>query len=152
PPITNTLDIALTDGAIVVLSRTGEVSLIDRTGTTQWRHERAAVPGSTVYGKRLAVNLLARLVVSYGPVAEVMRLEDGAPVIALRSAAPITAAAFDRDGRRLATGDATGEIRVWALPGGGPIATCAGHADRIEQLAFSADGAMLVSASDDRDV
>ena len=149
-PVPNTLEIALVDGSVVMVSRDGDVSTIDRSGATRWK--LAAAPGPRALWERIAVSAPARLVARYSTTAEVWRLDDGAPVAALRSAGPIHAAAFDRAGTRLATGDTTGEIRVWSLPSGALLATCAGHTGRIEQLAFSSDGAMLVSASDDRDV
>jgi WD40 repeat protein len=126
--------------------------MLDRSGATHWQVAHTATADPEVTWERVAVNAPARLVVSYSTAAEVRRLDDGAPVVALRGAGPIRAAAFDRAGTRLATGDVTGEVRVWSLPAGTPIATCAGHTGAVEQLAFSSDGSKLLSASDDGDV
>src|SRR5205823_5754418 len=99
-----------------------------------WRFATESRPRG--WWQRVAVNAPARLVARYDTIAEVFRLDDGAPVTTLRSTGAVSAAAFDRTGTRLATGDVTGEIRVFALPDGAQIASCAGHTDRIAQLAF----------------
>ena len=58
-------------------------------------------------------------------------------------------AAFTADGRRVATGELNGTVRVWAVASGRPLATLTGHTGPISDLAFSHDGGLLVSASGD---
>ena len=62
------------------------------------------------------------------------------------------ALAFSADGKRLATGDAKGDIQVWSVEDGRNLLTCLGHEDWIWSVAFSADGRTLASGSSDRTV
>jgi WD40 repeat protein len=41
-------------------------------------------------------------------------------------------------------------VRLWNVRTGRPIATLTGHTDRVNDVAFSPDGATLATASDDR--
>jgi len=68
--------------------------------------------------------------------------------------ADVGAVAFDPAGARLATGDADGLIRVWAVGPGGlePRARVAGHAGGVLALGFSPDGRTLASGGADRAV
>jgi WD40 repeat protein len=67
----------------------------------------------------------------------------------------VEALAFDAQGRRLATGDESGLIRVWSLDEGGGLTLLhdlTGHAGAIHALAFTPDGLTLASGGDDRAV
>jgi WD40 repeat protein len=71
------------------------------------------------------------------------------------SKATVEALAFDRAGGQLATGDASGLIKLWALDGAGRLAfvrDLPGHTGAVEALAFSPDGRTLASGADDRTV
>jgi WD40 repeat protein/DNA-binding SARP family transcriptional activator len=59
---------------------------------------------------------------------------------------------FSADGSLLATGDATGEVKIWNVAEGKPLQTCMGHSDWIWSVAFSPDSKTLVSGSSDRTV
>ncbi|MBL8901158.1 MAG: protein kinase [Planctomycetes bacterium] len=61
---------------------------------------------------------------------------------------PLTALAWSPDGRRLATGSASGALRVFAIDGVAPLAL-EGHKNYVTALAFSPDGSLLLSASGD---
>jgi len=52
----------------------------------------------------------------------------------------------------LATGDSSGEIRIWRLDNGNSIKVLAEHTDRITCLATSPDGRFLVSSSKDKTI
>jgi len=60
-----------------------------------------------------------------------------------------TAAAFSVDGSLLALGDSRGTVHVYALPSLAEVKTLRGHRAQITSLAFSDDGARLVSGSVD---
>lgn len=89
-----------------------------------------------------------------GQAVRVRRVADHEPVTPpLRTTAPVTAAAFDAAGGRLATGDADGGVMVWDASDGKPLwAAPARHSSRVHDLAFSPDGVVLASGSDDNTV
>ncbi|HYH85054.1 MAG TPA: caspase family protein [Pyrinomonadaceae bacterium] len=53
--------------------------------------------------------------------------------------------AFSRDGSRLVAGAGSGAVRLWDATGAREVATLAGHAARLSQLAFSRDGRMMLT-------
>jgi WD40 repeat protein len=61
----------------------------------------------------------------------------------------VTSVAFSPDGKRLATGDTSGDIQIWELPSGRQLVNCKGHEHWVWAVAFSPDGQFLASASDD---
>jgi WD40 repeat protein len=62
------------------------------------------------------------------------------------------AVAFSPDGQLLATGDASGEIRLWQVLDGRQLVTCKGHSGWVRSVAFSPDGTTLASASSDQTI
>jgi WD40 repeat protein len=67
----------------------------------------------------------------------------------LQATAPIWSLAWDKDGRRLASGLEDGTIIIWDAASGQSIATLEGREapPPISSLAWSPDGAMLASAN-----
>jgi WD40 repeat protein len=59
--------------------------------------------------------------------------------------APITAGAVSRDGRRLATADRTGAVKLWDLPSGRERAALRGLTGLVFDLAFSPDGRLVAA-------
>lgn len=59
--------------------------------------------------------------------------------------------AFSSNGRRLASGEADGTIRIWNTEKGGETLTLDGHTDTVFALAFSPDGRMLASGAGQSD-
>ncbi len=60
--------------------------------------------------------------------------------------------AFSPDGSLLATGDVSGEIRLWRIVDGQQVLTCTGHTDWVWSVTFSPDGQTLASGSVDQSV
>jgi eukaryotic-like serine/threonine-protein kinase len=63
---------------------------------------------------------------------------------------------FSRDGERLASGGRTlgksGEVKVWDAQTGRETLTLKGHTSAVSSVAFSADGKLIVSGSQDKTV
>jgi WD40 repeat protein len=55
--------------------------------------------------------------------------------------------AFSPDGTRVATGDGTGDVRVWDTTGWREVAALKGHTENVTAVAFSGDGKRLVTGS-----
>jgi WD40 repeat protein len=67
----------------------------------------------------------------------------------------VEALAFDADGGRLASGDLSGQIKLWGADGAGHLAeerTLTGHGGAVHALAFNPSGRTLASGGDDRAV
>ena len=61
----------------------------------------------------------------------------------------IVFAIYHPTGDLFATGDANGDVSLWQISNGQRVAICQGHTDWTRALAFSADGHILVSSSED---
>ena len=61
----------------------------------------------------------------------------------------IFSVAFSPDGDLLATGDDSGEVRLWQATDGKPVMTLNGHTSWVNSLSFSPDGQTLASGSND---
>ena len=72
-------------------------------------------------------------------------------VFAQRSTS-IGSVAFSPNGQLIATGDASGEIRLWQVADGKQLLVCKGHSGWVRSVAFSPDGTILASASSDQTV
>ncbi len=60
--------------------------------------------------------------------------------------------AVSRDGRRLASCEETGEVRLWDLAAGEETAVLRGHTDRVHAVAFSEDGGRVLTGGADGSV
>jgi WD40 repeat protein len=61
----------------------------------------------------------------------------------------IRSLAMSRDGRFVAIGDQAGGVRIWRVEGGGPPLALAGSNGPVTAVAFSSDGADVLSGGDD---
>jgi phage shock protein PspC (stress-responsive transcriptional regulator) len=59
----------------------------------------------------------------------------------------VQAVAFDPSGRRLATGDSTGAVKLWDLSTNTELRSFSGHTSAITQIEFSPDGTRLAAAA-----
>ena len=70
----------------------------------------------------------------------------------IKDSGQVDAFAYSRDGRMLACGARTGEIRIWDTSTGQPTQVLSGHAKGVNALAFSPDGKALASGGRDKTV
>jgi WD40 repeat protein len=64
----------------------------------------------------------------------------------------VSSVAFSPDGTVLATGDSTGEIRLWHAMTGQYLVSYQGHKKWVRTIAFSPDGQLLASGGDDQTI
>ena len=64
----------------------------------------------------------------------------------------IFSVAFSPNGKLLATGDTTGEVRLYQVRSGQQLLTCKGHTSGVWSVTFSPDGHVLASGSNDQTI
>lgn len=64
----------------------------------------------------------------------------------------ILSVALSADGRLLALGTTTCEVRVFLVKDNVPLVTCQGHADWVRAVVFSTDGSKVISGSEDQTI
>ncbi len=74
---------------------------------------------------------------------------DGDLLYEIANGVRVFAMALSPDGTLLATGDASGAVRLWDLPTGTPLARLVGHEHMIFSLDFSPDGHGLITGGPD---
>ncbi len=92
----------------------------------------------------------ARLAVCGSKGLKVHDLSKNAPGVALpfpNSTDAVWCVAFSQDGKRLATGGASGTVRLWDAATGAELFTLTGHAGNVAGVAFSPSGHRLASCS-----
>jgi WD40 repeat protein len=81
----------------------------------------------------------------------VWRVADGKPELTITGVPGTTyGAEFSPDGRRIVTGGADGDVRLWDATTGRPLAVLHEHSNVVNAVSFSPDGRSILSASDDR--
>ena len=101
--------------------------------------QRFAVPGSLNNNGIPQANVLT-----------VVDLETGQPLAELRGhSRPINAAAFTRDGTRIATGSDDNLIKIWDVAGATELLSLRGHSAAVMALAFTPDDSKLVTVGFD---
>jgi WD40 repeat protein len=134
----------LADGAVLLSCADGTLRRVAADlgePTDLYRHQAglrfAAVAGSMA------------LVTAVDGAALLVDLGSGACHL-LRAGGPATTAAAIRgDGRRVAVGDAAGEIAIWSLPERALVARFEAHKSGVDRLAFAPDGKLLASGAGD---
>jgi WD40 repeat protein len=136
------------DGAVAATGHFGGVLRLWRVDTGELERElrppgRAAPITAVAFahdGRRVAAAAGAR--------AAVWAVRGGAAPVAQAHESDVYAVSFSPDGRRLATGDVDGVVRVWRL-GTGKAAVLIGHEGKVTSVAFAPDGRSLVSGGVD---
>ncbi len=160
PPISITVeshqvDVAPVGDRLVTIDDHGDLIVTGRDGSPRWRTHvgyptafvRTVWPSVGVGG-----NSTGNVAISYGPTARLWDLDDGSPRGVLVHDDAIMVAAFDPPGRRVATGDAVGVVRIWDAATAAQLAECTGQHDGIAAIQFSADGKLVVTGSNDGNV
>jgi WD40 repeat protein len=142
---------ALAGDRVVAASPQGDVFALDADGRPRWRAERAVTADPSL-GLTVAASVAAGLVVAYGSTATLRELDTGHLRGELAHDHGVSAAAFARDGTRLATGDLAGVVRIWDTASAAAIATCEPHAGIVRVIAFAPDGRSVVSGGNDGEV
>lgn len=142
--VTLPLDLKLPNGAAGI-AEGGPIRLVARVGP---------LPPVSAVAFRGDGRLLAAG--TYGQIV-LWDLVDAHPIATIDDLpGPIHALEFSRDGKRLAAGSGvparTGDIRVYAVPGGELLHDFTGHSDVVFDLAFRADGGQIASASFDQSI
>jgi WD40 repeat protein len=119
---------------------------LDDLKPTEVRRIKLAVqfPDGTTDERLVDVSAGQRLPISVPP-----RGPDKASVVAVQTLTPITAAAFSRDARFIATAVDGRSLVIWDTAVGRPVRTLLGHQKTIHSLAFSPDSKQLLSGSAD---
>ncbi|HEX5053494.1 MAG TPA: c-type cytochrome domain-containing protein [Planctomycetota bacterium] len=81
--------------------------------------------------------------------ARVLRIADGAEVLAGRHDDFVLCLAFDPAGKLLAAGDRAGSVQLWETAGGRIFQTLAGHQGAVHAVAFDRTGKSLLTAGAD---
>ena len=76
---------------------------------------------------------------------------DGSILASFAPGAAVNTVAFNPGNvNEIATGDASGNITIWNVDSGTIVRTLSGHSDAVNDIEFTADGALLASAGDNR--
>jgi WD40 repeat protein/serine/threonine protein kinase len=113
------------------------------------------IPGvrSTVQMNALAFSADGRRLASgsHDRAVKVWETASGQVIRTLQGDSMVWSVAFSSDGKRLAANDGR-TVKLWDLASGKVVATLQGHNDQVTGVAFSPDGKLLASGSNDRTV
>jgi WD40 repeat protein len=74
----------------------------------------------------------------------------GGQLLVIHGAAPFSAAAFSPDGSRAAAASADGKVRIYDVSDSRQLLVLRGHGGPVNDVDFSPDGKLIVTASDDK--
>lgn len=136
------------DGALVATGHFGGVLRLWRVDTGKFERELRP-PGRTAPITAVAFAPDGgRVAAAAGARTAVWAVRGGALPHTQAHESDVYALSFSPDGRRLATGDHKGVVRVWRL-GTRKAAVLIGHEGTVKSVAFAPDGRSLVSGGDD---
>jgi WD40 repeat protein/serine/threonine protein kinase len=114
---------AVAGDALATLSLSGDVMVTERSGKVRWRVERGQT--GTVDRLRIRASVAGDAVFTQrGPIVRVWGLGDGSLRGALEHPEPVRSADFSASGRKIASVDGSGTIRLWDVATASLQASC----------------------------
>jgi WD40 repeat protein len=129
-----------------------EVFPVDRNGTVGTSMRLVGLPEGAVYSARFSRDGSKLVAGAHDGNCMVWEFPSGERVTNFREEAAVYSVDFSPDGSRTVTGLTSGVARVRDVRSSRELFTLAGHSDSLRSVAFSPDGGLLATASDDATV
>jgi WD40 repeat protein/serine/threonine protein kinase len=124
--------------------RTGQVAVWSATGELLHTLAGHSQPVTAIVHSPDGQHILTT---SADASARIWGARDGAQEQVLPASAPLVVGDWSPDGRRIATGASDGTLQLWDARARRLARTWKGHRQRVQMIQFSADGALLTTAS-----
>jgi len=135
--------------AIATLSNQGDVMVTEATGVVRWRVERGQ-PDPNSNMANLEASVPGDVVMSLGgPIVRLWGLRDGRVRGALEHPSAVENATLDAGGRRLATVDGVGVVRIWDIATATLAASCTTPKASLFSVRFTPSGDTVIVGGKD---